>query len=220
MIHYHHHLTFAFISLRSMIYERDVSMDSFDMGDIVEMRERRQLSAFTFLDESMDNLDLASAKGDDIECNFSESESNVETSDPEEFDLILPKEDHRKSAANMGALWGSVIAPSASEKYSRHSRSSTSTQDIDLDAHQSRRLLTEATFVRQMVPRSVSAPEIDFQLRSRQARGATKGPKVSLNSATTSAENDQPRKESSNAGAAGETPPLLGLQSDPPLSLE
>jgi hypothetical protein len=229
MMHCRHHLTFAFISLRSMIYERDVSMDSFDLGDIGEMRERRQLSAFTFLDESMDNLDLASAKGDDTEYNFSESESNVETADPEEFDLILPKEDHRKSAANMGALWGSVLAPSASEIYSRHSRSSTSTEDIDLGAHQSRRLLTEATFVRQMVPRSVSAPEIDFQLRSRQARAA-KGPyrphpskqAVSLNNATASAGNDQPRKESSDAGAVGETPPLLGLglQSDPPLSLE
>jgi hypothetical protein len=86
-------------------------------------------------------FDLENAEGDDTEYNFSESESNVETADPEEFDLILPKEDHRKSAANMGAFWGSVLAPTASEKYSRHSRSSTSTQDVDLDAHQSRRLL-------------------------------------------------------------------------------
>jgi hypothetical protein len=195
-----------------MIYERDVSMDSFDMGDIGEMRERRQLSAFTFLDQSMDNLDFASAKGDDIQYNFSELESNVETADPEESDLILPKEDYRESAANMGALWGSVLAPTASEKDSRHSghsRSSTSTQDIHLDSHQSRRLLTEATFVRQMVPRSVSAPEIDFQLRSRQARAA-KGPyrphpkkqEVPLSNAATSAESDQPRKESSNTGTA------------------
>jgi hypothetical protein len=219
MMHYdHRHLTFAFLSLRSMTHERDVSMDSFDLGDVGDMRESRQLSAFAFLDESMDNLDLASAKGDDTEYNFSESESNVETADPEEFDLLLPEEDHKKSAANMGALWGSVLAPTASEKYSRHSRSSTSTQDIDLDAHQSRRLLAEATFVRQMVPRSVSSPEIDLQLRSRQARAA-KGPyhphpsnlEVSFNNATTSSENDQHLEESSNAGAAGETSPLLGL---------
>jgi hypothetical protein len=218
MMHYLNYLTFEFLSLRSMTHERDVSMDSFDMGDVGDMRESRQLSAFNFLNESMDNLDLASAKGDDIEYNFSESESNVETSDPEEFDILLPEEDHRKSAANMGALWGSVLAPTASEKYSRHSRSSTSTQDIDLDAHQSRRLLAEATFVRQMVPRSVSSPEIDLQLRSRQARAA-KGPyrphpsnvEVSFNNVTTSAENDQHLEESSNAGAAGETPPLLGL---------
>jgi hypothetical protein len=210
-----------------MIHEGDVSMDSFNMGDIGEMRERRQLSAFTFLDESMDNLDLANAKGDDTEYNFSESESNVETADPEEFDLILPKEDHRKAAANMEALWGSVLAPTASDRYSRHSHSSTSSQEIDVDANQSRRLLTEATFVRQMVPRSVSAPEIDFQLRSRQARAA-KGPYrphpskeiriESLNNATTSAEKAHSRKESSNAGAAGENPPLLGAHSDPPLS--
>jgi hypothetical protein len=214
---------YSLFSIQAMVDEGDVSMDSFDLGDIGEMRERRQLSAFSFFDESMDDLDFANAKGDDIE-----SESNVEAADPEEFDLILPKEDHRKSAANMGALWGSVLAPTASEKYSRHSRASKSTQDIDLGAQQSRKLLTEATFVRQIVPRSVSAPEIDFQLRSRQARAA-KGPypphpskeirRVSLNSATTSAENDQPRKEASNGGAAGETPPL-GAQRDPPLSPE
>jgi hypothetical protein len=218
MMHYHHHhLTFdRFFSLRSMIHEGDVSMDSFDMGDIEEMRGGRQLSAFTFFDESMDNLDFANAKDDDRENNFSESESNVETADPEEF--ILPKEDHRKSAANMGALWGSVLAPTASEKYSRHSRSSTSTQDIDLNAHQSRRLLTEATFVRQMVPRSVSAPEIDFQLRSRQARAAGPRPHPSKEIRIVSLNNA--RKESPNAGAAGETPPLLGAQSYLPLSPE
>lgn len=190
-------------------------MDLFDMEDIGETRERRQLSAFTFLDESMDNLDVEDANGDDIEYNYSESESNVETADPEEFDLILPKEYHRKSAANtMGALWGSVLAPTASEKYARHSRSSTNTQDIDLGAELSRRLLTEATFDRQMVPRSISAPEIDFQLRSWQARAA-KMRGISLKSTTTSVENHQPRKESSNAGAARGTP-QLGAQSDPP----
>jgi hypothetical protein len=215
-----------------MVAGGDTSMDIFDMGDIGEMRERRQISSFTFLDDSMDDLDSANAKGDDTENTFSESESNLETADPEEFDLILLKEDHRKPAANMGALWGSVLAPTASEKYSRHS--SSSTQDIDLGAHQSRSLLTQATFDRQMVPRSVSAPKIDFQRRA-QARAA-KGPSnpslprdfphrskeirsLSLNNAPTTAEDDQPRKESSNAGAAGETPPL-GAQSDPPLSPE
>jgi hypothetical protein len=275
------HYLHSLFSLQCMDDEGDSSMDSFDMDDIGEMRERRrELSAFTFLDESMDDLDfanakgddtentfsesesnvetadpeefdlilqkedhrksaaftfleesmdaldLANAKGDDADANFSESESNMQTADPEEFDLILPKEDHRKSAANMGALWGSVLARTASEKYPR-----TSTQAIDLGAQQSDKLLTEAIFVRQMVPRSVSAPEIDLQRRSRQARAAKdpslprippqrrKERRVSLNTATLSAENCQPRKESLNAGAVEETPPL-GAQSNPPLSPE
>jgi hypothetical protein len=171
----HHRLTFAFIfSLQSMDDDGDSSMDSFDMGDMIgEMRETRQLSSLTFLDESMDTLDLSNAKGDDTENTFSESESTFATCDPEEFNLIVPKEYHRKSAANIGALWGSVLAPTASDKYSQYSRSST--QDNDLGAPHSLRLFTKAILVRQAVPRSVSAPEIDLQRRSRQARAA-KGP--------------------------------------------
>jgi hypothetical protein len=275
---------YPLFSMQFMDDEGDSSMNSFDMEDIGEMRERRrqlsafnesmddlglanatgddtentfsesesnsntetndpeefdlilrkedyrELGAFTFLDESMDDLDLANAKVDDIDNNFSESESNMQTADPEEFDLMLPKEDHRKSAANMRKLWGLVLAPTASEKYPR-----TSAENTDFGAQHSDELLTEAIFVRQMVPRSVSAPEIDLQRRSRQARAA-KDPsnpslprdppqprkeirRVSLNHASSCAEKSQPRKESSNAGALEETSPL-GAQCDPPLSPE
>jgi hypothetical protein len=163
----------------------------------------------------MDDLDLAKAMGDDSEnfsesANFSESESNLETADPEEFDLILPKGDQRKSAANMEALWGSVLAPTTAEKYSRHSHLSTNTQDIDLGAHQSRSLLTQATFDRQMVTRSVSAPEIDLQRTSRLSRSRetiqTPLPTVALPAVpipvpTVEVNNDRPEKQRSTIGS-------------------
>jgi hypothetical protein len=196
----YHHLTYALSSLQAMFNEGDASMDSFD------------LSQFNFLDESMDDLDLTDAKADDTENNFSESESNLETADPEEFDRILLK-GHRTVASSMGAFWGSVLAPTASEKYSRHSPARTSSHDIDLGVHQSPRLLSEAVVDRKMVTRSVSAPEIDFQQGSRQganraARGPTPSNEIPVRRLlkNTSARIDQPREEFTTTVSSGEDP--------------